>query len=65
MRGVPQGSSIGPLLFLIYVNDLHHVSKTLDPIIFTDDTNLFYSHQDVNTLFSMVNVEIEKIKQWI
>ena len=39
--GVPQGSILGPFLFLIYVNKS---SNTLNPIMFTDDINLFYSH---------------------
>ena len=45
--GIPQGSI---LLFLLYVNDLHN-SSARDPIMFADDTNLFYEHNDLKTLF--------------
>ena len=41
--GVLQESILGLLLFLIFVNDLNK-STSLDPIMFADDTNLFYSH---------------------
>ena len=62
--GVPQGSILGPLLFLIYVNDLQYASNLLDPIMFADDTNLFYTEENIKTLFDIVNIELQKISQW-
>ena len=59
--GVPQDSILGPLLFLVYVNDLNRASEVLDPIMFADDTNLFYSHQNMKTIFGTVNCELQKI----
>ena len=47
--------------FLIYVNDLLNATNTLDPVMFSNDTNLFYSHHDIKTLFSTVNEELEKL----
>ena len=62
--GVPQGSILGPLLFLLYVNDLHRASTILAPIMFADDTNLFYSHSNLQTLYNVVNRELEECVEW-
>ena len=58
--GVPQGSITGALLFLLYVNDLYLASNIVEPIMFADDTNLFYSHKNVKTLFNTVNLELNE-----
>lgn len=47
LRGVPQGSCLGPLLFLVYVNDLSALSLSGRLYLFADDTAIFYSSQDI------------------
>ena len=61
---VPQRSILSPLLFLIYIIDLQYASNLLDPIMFADDTNLFYTEENIKTLFDIVNIELQKISQW-
>ena len=51
-------------MFLLYVNDLHHASKVLNPIMFADNTNLFFSHSDINILFEKMNKELMNVSNW-
>ena len=62
--GVPQGSILGPLLFIIYDNDINNASNIAMFNLFADDTKLFFKHHDLNTLFKNINVELSEIAVW-
>ena len=63
--GVPQGSILGPLLFLLYVNDIVNASTVLLPFLFADDTNVFFHGKDKNELAETVNNELSKVVEWL
>ena len=64
MCGVPQGSILGPLLFILYVNDITGTSNVLDFILFADDTTILYSHENIESQISVVNAELEEVSNW-
>jgi hypothetical protein len=62
--GVSQGSILGPLLFLLYVNDIDTVCQYLHFLLFADDTNILYTNSDVDVLFRVANSELLKLSDW-
>lgn len=63
--GVPQGSVLGPLLFLLYINDIPNSAKPLDFFLFADDTSLRYSSSSIEDLETTLNNELNNINEWL
>ena len=59
--GVPQGSILGPKLYIMYFNDILNASKLVKYILFADDTNMFYCN---NEFIPQTNAELDKLNVW-
>ena len=62
--GIPQGSILGPALFILYVNDMCNVSSVVKSILFADDTNLFLVGDYLNEVCKTMPFELDKMSRW-
>ena len=63
--GGPQGSVLGPLLFLLYINDITNSSHLFKFTLFADDTSLFFSHKNNPDVENLLNNELKKVASWL
>lgn len=63
--GVPQGSILGPLLFILYINDIVNIQFTPNIVMYADDTNAFFSGLDLRDIEITANSWLDKLKSWL
>ena len=62
--GAPQGSILGPKLFILYINEICNISELMKFVLFADDTNILCKHDNYLSLCDLVNMELIKLSKW-
>ena len=63
--GVPQGSTLGPLFFILFMNDFSRASQLLFSLLFADDTSVFLIDKEYTQLIVFLNKELKKVSHWL
>lgn len=62
--GVPQGSILGPLLFVLFINDLPTAISKCNMLLYADDAVVFAAHKDIKILKETLNAELDEVNKW-